>query len=684
MPSPRILCPLAALLAAALSFAQSTPTGADLEPRRVQWADRVLGYSSQAGDKVFSAKQALGKPNKMPAMGLSGVAWMPDMRSGLEEEWLKLAFAEAMPVEQIAVAENARPGALREIILFDESGRAALTWTNPDTLPVKEKGRMLRIFLDRTEFNVQYLMLVLRPTDSLAIHQIDAVAIANHQEEFGQRINLVPGAETDAVAENLGPQINSFFDEVFPVISPDGQSLFFDRKNHPGNTGNRINDDIWVSRLDSASGWSRARQVGPPLNTIDHNFVCSISPDGNTLLLGNAYQDDGQLTDGLSISHRGAQGWEKPVALEIEDYYNLDEYAEYQLAANGKVILMAVERKDSEGKRDLYASFLMPGGRWAAPMHLGPDLNTAGLEMSPFLASDMRTLYFSSNGYPGYGKSDMFVSRRLDGSWKRWSEPLNLGPAINSEGLDAYYTLPATGDYAYFASSNRAIGRTDLFRIALPEELQPEPVVMIAGQVLDAVSGEGVQAEIRYLFESSGEEAGLARSVAPEGDYRIVLPYGEAYAFRAEAQGYFALNEHVDLSRVEEFQEIDRDLIMVPLREGQIIPLREIYFEVNRAVLLPESHAELDRVVAMLAQRPDLVIEIGGHTNDRCDESFCNQLSERRAKRVARYLVSAGAESDQIKSLGYGKSQPIADNSTPEGRQKNQRVEFKILESGED
>ncbi|MFT7588055.1 MAG: OOP family OmpA-OmpF porin, partial [Limisphaerales bacterium] len=377
------------------------------------------------------------------------------------------------------------------------------------------------------------------------------------------------------------------------------------------------------------------------------------------------------------------------------DYYNTDEYAEFQLAANGKVIIMAIEREDTRGKRDLYAIFRMdplPEGkqRWTAPIHLGPDINSAGLEMSPFLASDMVTLYFSSNGFPGFGNNDMFVSKRLDESWTRWSEPVNLGPVINSSKLDAYYTIPASGEYAYFASSNKSIGRTDLFSIPLPEDIRPDPVVLIRGKVLEQDVEElnrevPVRASISWSAKEThksniqtGDHSGIAGSDPADGKYNIVLPYGHLYEFRAEAEGYFALNETIDLQAIDNYQELEVDLYLIPIRKGEIIPIRDVYFEVNRAVLLDESDRELSRVSTFLTDNSMVTIEIAGHTNNRCSEAFCQQLSDRRAKSVARYLSGRGIDPERITYKGYGSAEPIADNETKDGRALNQRVEFRI------
>jgi OmpA-OmpF porin, OOP family len=679
---------------------------------QVQWAARVLGFSSQNGEKGFGAIQALGQPNKMPASGISEVAWMPDMRSRLPLEWIRVAFERPEPAEQVLLAENSRPGAVAAVFLYDAQNNPYAVYRAADSavaLPPGQKSRLLAIRFARTEFDVHAAMVVLRSPDSIPLYQLDAIGIAPHSQPVELTIREWPLQGELAEPENLGPAINSPYDDVFPVISPDGNTLFFDRKQHPENLGGRGMDDIWISERDSAGQWSEARNAGPPLNNAFHNFVCSISPDGNTLLLGNAYQAGGGVGSGLSISYRTREGWSAPKPVPVRDYYNLDAFGEFQLAANGSVILLAIERRDGYGKRDLYASFRMPDDGWSAPLNLGPDVNTAGLEMSPFLAPDMRTLYFSSSGFPGYGRNDMFMSRRLDESWTSWSEPVNLGKGLNSAGMDAYYTLPATGDFAYFASSNRSLGGSDLYRVALPPDLQPEPVLLLRGRVLDALSGEPVEAEIGYRFAGSDSLAGVARSEPESGAYRLALPLGERYRIEARASGYFALMENLELGAKggpgdggAELDpgsaagnpagsadggafpsELERDLLLIPLRPGSVVPMRELFFPVNSDSLLPGSYRELERVADLLKRYPSLRIEIGGHTNNRCSESFCVELSRKRAASVARYLAGRGYGVKRVQWVGYGSAKPIADNNTEEGRNLNQRVEFRILDISE-
>jgi outer membrane protein OmpA-like peptidoglycan-associated protein len=508
-------------------------------------------------------------------------------------------------------------------------------------------------------------------------NHIDAIGISDSETPIVASINIVKDLEFQSVPENLGAGVNSRYDEIMPVISPDGKTLYFDRKDHPENTGGTVNDDIWYSEISPSGNWSASQNVGAPLNNSGHNFLAAISPDGNTCLLGNVYEQDGSMSSGLSMSSRNSTGWDFPSRLSIRNYYNNSKYSEFHLAADGKTIIMTIERDDSYGGKDLYVSFLQ-GGTWTEPLNLGPTVNSAGTEMSPFLAADGKTIYFSSNGFSGYGNKDMYLTRRLDNTWKSWSEPQNLGPSINSEAWDAYYSVPASGEYAYFSSENNSLGKTDIFRIRLAKEMRPDPVVLVKGRVLDATSKEPIEAKIIYEILPEGREAGVAVSSPNTGEYTIILPAGAKYGFMAKADSHLSINQNLDLTIISEYQEITQDLLLVPIRKGETVVLNNIFFSASESELTPESYPELNRVVAFLKSNPKVSIEISGHTNNSCSEEWCIKLSTQRAKAVYDYVVQKGISPYRLTYKGYGSKKPVASNETAEGKRLNRRVEFTI------
>jgi outer membrane protein OmpA-like peptidoglycan-associated protein len=479
--------------------------------------------------------------------------------------------------------------------------------------------------------------------------------------------------------ENLGPMVNSEYDEVFPVISADAKTLYFVRKGHPENTGSEREDDIWVSERLADGSWSKARNVGLPLNTDGFNFVCAVLPDNNTLLLGNQYMKDGSQRQGLSLSYREGDNWSFPTPLIMDNLGNLSKLTEYTMAPDGRVIVMSILRKDSIGGRDLYVSFRKPDNTWSEPENMGPVINSPEQDVTPFIAADGVTLYFSSNRPGGFGSNDVYMSRRLDYTWKKWSTPRNLGYPINTAGWDAYYTVPGNGEFAYFVSTSEGYGKSDLFRIELPEDARPIPVMMVSGRVRDP-KGQIIPASITYERLADGEVIGSATADPTTGEYTIALPMGHQYGFHANAEGHYPVSQNIDLTDLSNFKEVERDLILAPLTRGTSIRLNNLFFDFDKDILRDESKPELDRLVRFLKEHPSMIIQVDGHTDSVGGFEYNLDLSRRRSRAVVEYLASKGISDVRLIPRGFGKTRPVAENDTEEGRQMNRRVEYSILQ----
>jgi outer membrane protein OmpA-like peptidoglycan-associated protein len=481
--------------------------------------------------------------------------------------------------------------------------------------------------------------------------------------------------EKIAKPENLGKGVNTECDEIMPVIAPDGKTLYFCRSECEGGFGAQ---DIWFSHLQANGEWTKAENVGPPLNNKYNNFVCAVTPDGNTLLLGNEYREDGTIGRGVSITHRTATGWSFPEKVKIDNYYNLDEFSSFFLGNDGKTLLMSIKRTNSLGEKDIYVSFLQDDGVFSEPMSLGPTINTKGNELTPFLASDGVSLYFSSTGQEGYGNADVFFSRRLDKTWENWSTPVNLGPTINTKAWDAYLKLTASGLWAYFVSTLDTYGKTDIFRIQLPEKLKPLPVLLIYGKVLNAKTRQPIPGTITYEIIPQKKEAGIAHADPKDGNYTIILPVGEKYVFLARSDGFYASKDTMNLKLLSLYTELERDIELVPT-EDSIFCFRNILFKSGKATLQEESTIEVDKVYRFLVGNPELDIEINAHTDSDGADEMNQDLSERRAKTIYDYLVNKGIEATRMAKHGFGETQPLTDNDTPEGKKLNRRVEFRII-----
>jgi outer membrane protein OmpA-like peptidoglycan-associated protein len=503
-----------------------------------------------------------------------------------------------------------------------------------------------------------------------------------------------------AQLENLGKTVNTEYNEINPIIAPDGKTIYFSRVSHPQNThGTKGSQDIWFSELKNDK-WTQARRLPPPLNKEDYNSLYSITPDGNTLLIKGSYKNGVYETRGFSTSKKTARGWGAPNKIEIPGYTKMSkgQFDCGYLSNDGKTLIMSFSEKKNSKVDDIYVSFKAKDGSWSKPMNLGPEINTEEFtETTPFLAPDGVTLYFSSDRKGGQGSNDIYYTKRIDKTWKRWSRPVNLGPAINSDGYDAYYTISAVGDYSYMVSFKGAEGKGDVVRYNLKPKEVPgdtaeapianvpvsDPVVMISGKVIDSKTGKPVEATIIYENLADGEEVGTATTNPTTGEYKIILPYGQKYSMRAVAPDFIAEGENIDLTdstASKSFKEItNKSLKLIPIEEGQIVRLNNIFFATGKSTLSSESFPELNRIAISMTENKTLTIELGGHTDNTGSAEFNIKLSQDRADSVREYLIGKGVEPDRVGSKGYGETVPVAKNDTPEGQQQNRRVEFKIL-----
>jgi OmpA-OmpF porin, OOP family len=499
----------------------------------------------------------------------------------------------------------------------------------------------------------------------------------------GKKDNKSYRTFNDELVEDMDKSLNTKYSEINPKVSPDGKTLYFIRADHPRNTKGALNSqDIWMADISNGVGTATASHLGAPFNTETYNSVAGVSPDENSMMIKGNFKNGKFVGRGYSLIYRTATGWSDPVGLDIKDYENMakGKYVGAYWSQDGKSLLLSMSEKSTDDNQDIYVSQLQADGSWSRPMNLGKTINTTGDEHSPFLASDGKTLYFSSNREGGLGSNDIWMSKRLDDTWTNWSKPENLGSDVNTSDWDAYYSIDASGKYAYMASSKNSKGREDIVRIKLKEEVQPDPVVLVKGKVLNAKTNEPISATIAYNGLVDGVNYGVARTNPSTGEYKIVLPYGKNYDFSANAPSFIGVSENLDLTGVGGYREIERILYLVPIEVGSTVRLNNIFFETGSSTLKEESFAELNRVVEFMKNNPTVKIELGGHTDNVGTDAINNKLSQDRVNSVQKYLTEKGVSADRMVAKGYGKTKPVASNDTDEGRQQNRRVEFIILE----
>ncbi len=662
----------------------------------VQWATKVIESSSELTPLQYAASQALGKPNVLPSAGQNPNAWTPDKPKRVE--FIKLGYSSPAQIRQIAIAESFNPGSLYKIYIYDEAGKEHLINTFiPQAVALQ--GRMLNIFMERTSFKVTAVKLEFDGKVLSDYFSIDAVAISDSNYPIIADIVRPELLASGLLIERLDKNVNSEYNDYNALLSPDGKTLYFSRQGHPDNMGGvKDKEDIWYSEMGPDGKWSLAKNAGPTLNNEYPNFVNSVTsatPDGKAVLLvlGNAYKDNGKMTAGVSVSNNIGGKWSKPKTLTIKNNYNYSDKAHYFLSNTQKVLLMSVDREDTRGGRDIYVSFAQNDSTWSEPINLGSVINSAGEEVKPFLASDDKTLYYSSNGFSGYGGNDVYVSKRLDDTWTNWSEPKNMGPEINSKTDEMFFNIPSTSDFAYYS---RAITpeNFDIFRVKMPFYKNPEPVIVVKGKLIDAKTGKPLGAKIIYERLPDGKEVGKTYSDPETGEYEIHLPGGYLYGIRAEAKDHISEHQNLDLRNFKEPGSVTENIQLQPVKPAEVeiaeikaapveenakITLNNIFFDFDKSDLKEASFPELKRLAELMKEKSTMQVEIAGHTDEVGTEEYNMALSERRARAVATYMESQGVGKDRIAVVFFGESQPIDKNHNKAAYTKNRRVEFKIV-----
>ena len=494
---------------------------------------------------------------------------------------------------------------------------------------------------------------------------------------FDYEVKDVEGADKPLAKEYLS--FNTVDNERFCYVSADGNTMYV--SHHKGSEDTKV----WISNFDGKN-WSNLTLFPAPINNKSSNTVISASSDKNTIYLMNTYNPDGSAKGGgISVSKKTKDGWEVPKTIIVDNLVNKNKFASYFFTSDNKILLIGVQPNIVDyDEQSLFVSFIKDDGTYTEPKSLGPTINTSTKDFNPFLAPDSKTLYFSSTGRPGYGSADIWMSRRLDDTWQNWSEPLNLGRFINSTGFELNITLDAKGDYAYLASYDKTLvgykGEGDIMKIELPKGAKPEPVVLVYGKVLHKNTNKPIAAKINYFDLTTGQEYGTANSDINTGEYSIVLPRGINYGFKSEAAGFVSISENLDLTMLDKYEEIERNLYLVPIEIGQTIRLNNLFFDTGEYALKESSNSELKNLLKLLDLNPKMKIKIVGYTDNVGTDASNLTLSKNRANSVFQWLVANKANKANLSSVGMGMKDPVATNDTEEGRQQNRRVEFTIIE----
>ena len=480
--------------------------------------------------------------------------------------------------------------------------------------------------------------------------------------------------------KSLGADLELPHEQYWPSLSLDGKTLVFtmllpDSLHFRPDGSIMKQEDFYVTRFIDGQ-WQPAVPIGAPINTIGNEGAQQISADGNTLVFTGCNRRDGFGNCDIYFAKKDIYGrWGKPYNAGSTINTSLSE-KQPCLSPDGRFLFFSSNRAGSLGKMDIWVSELGADGRWGEPKNLGLPINTPEDDICPFIHPDNQTLYFSSDGHPGLGNKDIFMSR-LD-SAGHWSEPVNLGYPINTHREEIGLIVDNQGKTAYF-SSNAYSATKNIYTFELPEAVRPNPVSYVSGLVTDAKTHLPLKAQVQLLDLVSGDTV-MSVASAETGDFLVSLPVGRQYAMLATSPGYLFNSQHFNLEGIYSFTKPYRvDIQLDKPVVGSNTILRNIFFKFDSYELMPQSFVELNQMAVFIKNSAGVKFEIGGHTDNVGNDAYNQQLSEKRAKSVYDYLIARGVDANCLKYKGYGKSAPIGDNATTEGREANRRTELKVV-----
>lgn len=511
--------------------------------------------------------------------------------------------------------------------------------------------------------------------------------------------------------DNLGANINSKYGDYVPVISTDESMMIFTSRRE-GSTGNMFDEerneyfeDLYISYSEGKNRWSPAMNM-KKFNTTEHDASAGLSPDGSVLYTfknGDLYE-----------SMLKGEDWSKPKALN-KNINTKNNETSISISSDGKQLYFVSDRPKDEygtptkGGRDIFVSERNEKGEWGPAQNIGAPINTEFDEEGVFIHPDNRTMYFSSKREGTIGGYDIFYSEKDDDG--NWGEPVNVGMPINTPEDDVFFIVAGNGIYAYMSSAREGgFGMQDIWRITFlgPEqpliagtednliasstasiktEVKQETVevkkvrlTIMKGTITDAETDQPLESSIEIVDLEKDEVYATLSSNASTGKYLISLPSGKNYGITARTEGYLFHSENVNVPATSSYQEIIKDIKLKAINVGATIILSNIFFDYNKATLRDISKAELDNLVRLLTvDYPKMVIEIGGHTDNKGSLEYNTKLSSNRAKSVVDYLIAHGVAKERLSYKGYAYQNPIDTNDTEEGRQNNRRVEFKVI-----
>ncbi|WP_316811981.1 OmpA family protein [Pedobacter heparinus] len=468
---------------------------------------------------------------------------------------------------------------------------------------------------------------------------------------------------------NMGAEINSVHRDYFPSVTADGTRLIFSR-NINGN------EDFFVSEKKDKS-WSLPLPLSEKINTQKYNEGAqSISPDGRYLFFTGCNRPDGLGRCDIYVSHKNGKDWSEPFNLgaPVNTPYWESQPA---ISPDGSTLYFVSNRPGGLGGYDIWRTTLKTDGYWSQPENLGPEINTPYDEHTPFMHPDGKTLYFSSDGWPGMGNKDIFMSRMNETG--QWKIPENLGYPINTFNEETGLIVTPDGKYGLFSSMLKGgYGDMDIYQFNMPEPKKPLPITYVKGLVTDKETKAFLDAKVEVVNLKTKKIAYSDHTSAATGDFLAVMPIGGNYSFNVSADGYLFYSENYQLDSAYISNPFIVQVALEKLSTGKNMVLKNIFFNTNEYVLLPVSMTELYTLQQLLKNNASLCIEIQGHTDNVGNAQFNEKLSLLRAKAVYDYLIREKIDPGRLTFKGYGETKPITANDNDAQRRQNRRTSFII------
>jgi len=517
-------------------------------------------------------------------------------------------------------------------------------------------------------------------------------------------------ADTARVFITRIDEINSKYDDFAPVIPPDGQKMYFTSKRPTEKkeeiyeaTGQNVENIFWAGRRGRE--WNLNGNISKKINTKENNAVIGLSPNGMQLILFDGKANGGDI---LKTEYKNTK-WRTPKDSEFGKINSSARESSATISYDNRALYFVSDRDDPNkiGGQDIYISTRAKSNKkWGKPLNAGGTLNSKYDEEGLFLHPSGQVIYFSSKGHTSMGGYDLFKSElQEDGTW---GTPENLGYPINTPGDDLFFGITANGRYGYYSSRGRDGQDYDIFEIIFlgPEkpliqssedlliaslaepitetvieksvEIKTIRLTIVKGKIYDAITNDPITATIE-ISDNDADSVIMTSETGEGGEYLVSLPSGKNYAMTIKAKDYLFHSENFNIPPATNYQEIIKDIAMNKLAAGTKVILNNIFFEYGKTVLRTTSYPELNRVVKLLEAYPKMTIEISGHTDNKGSLAINKKISEKRAKAVVDYILAQGIEEARLTYKGYAYLQPVATNDTEEGRQRNRRVEFKII-----